>query len=343
MPTIQGYACKKNGQPLELWEYEAAPLRPTDIHIEISHCGICHSDIHTLDSGWGPTDYPVIVGHEIVGIVTEVGPEVSRFKVGDRVGIGAQSGSCHRCKECRTSTENCCKKGVFTYNAQYPDGHKAYGGYAAAWRGPSEFAFKIPDSLPSAEAAPLLCAGVTVFAPLKRHMKPACTVGVVGIGGLGHLALQFAKALGSSQVTAITSTARKAKDAVALGADRILESSNPEQMAAARGSIDLIICTVSSHQIVWESYLSLLSTNGKLVILGVPEQPITLNVAALIFSQVSMVGSLIGSPAEIEEMLEFAAKKKVLPWIQKAPMSQVNEALTNVRNNNVRFRYVLEN
>jgi alcohol dehydrogenase (NADP+) len=343
MTKIQGYASHGKGQDLKLWEYEAHPLRPTDIHIKISHCGICHSDIHTLDSGWGPTKYPVIVGHEIVGEITEVGSEVTKFKVGDRVGVGAQCSSCHKCHHCEIGAENVCTAGVFTYNSVHPDGGIAYGGYAKAVRVPFQFAFKIPQGLSSAEAAPLLCAGVTVFAPLKRHMTPGCRVGVIGIGGLGHLGIQFASKLGASEVVAISTSSKKEADAKALGADRMLISNDQLQMKANFRALDVVLCTANSTDMPWESYLSLIAPGGKLIIVGIPEDKIKLNIAALIFAQVTMVGSLIGSTNEIEEMLAFADKRKVSPWIEKMPMSKVNEALARVRKNDVRFRFVLEN
>lgn len=213
--------------------------------------------------------YPVITGHEIVGKVSKVGAKAaSLFKVGDRVGVGAQCSSCHLCPECRVSSENLCPKRIFTYNATYPSGKIAYGGYAEKVRVPAAFALKVPDALDSAEAAPLFCAGVTVFAPLKKHMTPGCSVGVIGIGGLGHLAVQFAKALGAHDVVAITSSESKQKDALALGATKIVNSRDANSMKNAVQSVDLMICTVSSHDVDWGAYISLVKNNGKFCVVG---------------------------------------------------------------------------
>jgi len=328
---------------LKLWKYEATPLRPDDIHIKITHCGICHSDIHTLDSGWGPTKYPVIVGHEIVGEVTELGSGVTKFKIGDRVGVGPQCSSCHLCVNCKVGKEQFCKSSVYTYNSTYPDGGLTYGGYAEAIRVPQQFAIAIPDGLLSSEVAPLLCAGNTVFTPLKKHMTPGCRVGVIGIGGLGHLAVQFASKLGALDVTAITSSNKKVADAFKLGATKSLQSSDAQAMKDAIRSLDLIICTVGSHEIDWDGYIKLLDVGGKLIVVGLPEEKIKVNLANLIYNGTSITGTIIGSPSDLEAMLEFAVKHDVKPWVQVCPMSEVNEALTKVRDNDVKFRYVLEN
>ncbi|KNE62870.1 chlorophyll synthesis pathway, bchC [Allomyces macrogynus ATCC 38327] len=291
--TIKGYAAFAKDEELVPWG---------------------HSDVHTLDEGWGPTKYPIIVGHEIVGLVTAVGPHVKHLTVGDRVG-----------------------------NSTHPEGHIAYGGYAEAVRVPAEYAFKIPDELPSDVAAPLLCAGVTVFAPLKRHWTPNARVGVVGIGGLGHLAIQFAHALGATEVVALSTSDRKRKDAEALGASKFVTLKAPEDYAAHASSLDLIICTASSVLMNYDLYLSLLDVGGKFVVVGLPEDSVQINFASLILRQRSIVGSMIGARADIEEMLEFAAKKKVHPWIEKVPMAEVNTAIARLRKGDVSYRFVLEN
>ena len=329
--------------PLEKWSYTPPPLSANNVLIAISHCGICGSDIHTIDSGWGPANYPVIVGHEIIGTVAALGSNVTNLQIGDRVGVGAQCNSCHQCATCNSGNENVCPKSTFTYNSKHPEGHPSYGGYADQVIVPAPFVFQIPTEISSAEAAPLLCAGVTVYSPLKKYMGPSSRVGVVGIGGLGHLALQFAKALGASQVVAITSSAKKVVDLTKLGATKVLVSSDADAMAKGKRTLDLIICTANQFDINWEGYLSLLDVNGKMVILGVPEQKVHLSLSSLIYAQVSLVGSLIGAPHVIQEMLEFAAKSGVRPWIQVAPMAQVNESIAKVRANNVKYRFVLEN
>ncbi|KAJ3358066.1 hypothetical protein GGF32_000768 [Allomyces javanicus] len=341
--TIKGYAAFSKDSELVPWEYEAAPLGSDDVEIEISHCGVCHSDVHTLDEGWGPTKFPIIVGHEIVGRITAVGPHVKHLAIGDRVGVGAQCGACLHCKQCKTGHDNMCGSATFTYNSEHPEGHAAYGGYAEAVRVPAEYAFKLPDALPSDVAAPLLCAGATVFSPLKRHWTPNARVGVVGIGGLGHLAIQFAHALGATEVVALSTSDRKRKDAEALGASKFVTLKAPEDYAAHASSLDLIICTASSVLMNYDLYLSLLDVGGKFVVVGLPEDSVKINFASLIMKQRSIVGSMIGARADIEEMLEFAAKKNVHPWIEKVPMAEVNEAIARLRKGDVTYRFVLEN
>lgn len=336
-----GYASHGHGKPLEKWSYVPRPLGADDVEVAISHCGICHSDIHTLDSGWGPTTYPVIVGHEIVGKVTAVGPNVKKLKVGDRAAVGAQVWSCQQCKDCHNGHEPHCPSMVFTYNAKYQDGQTAYGGYADRVRVDSSYTFKVPDGLDSAEAAPLLCAGVTVFAPIHRlGVKKGTRVGVVGIGGLGHYAIQFAAKLGA-EVTAISSGDRKKDDAAKLGAHKYINFSDKAQVSAASRSLDVLLSTVSSATDL-DSYISLLDTNGDFVLLGAPENPISFYPFSIIGKRIRFSGSLIGSPKEIELTLEFAVKHNIKSWIEIKPIDQVNEAIESVRQGKPRFRIVLQ-
>ncbi|KAI9220050.1 chaperonin 10-like protein [Blastocladiella britannica] len=340
---ITGYASTGKGAELKKWAYDAPALGLDDVEIAVSHCGICHSDLHTLDSGWGPTKYPVIVGHEIVGTVSAVGSSVTHLKIGDRVGVGAQCGACGRCRSCLHGKDNLCDHTVFTYNAKHPSGRAAYGGYAEAVRLPANYAFLLPENLPSDVAAPLLCAGATVYAPLKRHMRAGARVGVVGVGGLGHLAIQFARALGARTVVGLSQSGRKAADAEALGATDFAILDSPAAFAKHAGSLDLIVCTVSSHELAWSEYIKLLDVQGKFVVVGLPEEPIKLDLGVLIGGERSLVGSLIGSRAEIEDMLELAAEKKVFPWIEKVPIAEVNGAIERLRRGDVKYRFVLEN
>jgi alcohol dehydrogenase (NADP+) len=356
--TFKGWVADDATSPLKYADFNPKPFTPTDIEVRVSHCGICGTDLHTLRSGWSPTDYPCVVGHEIIGTVVRIGSEVPalasspasrQIRVGDRVGIGAQSMSCLRadCEACADGLENYCSRIVGTYNARYPDKSKSYGGYANFWRGPAHFAFKIPDTLPSAEAAPLLCGGVTVFRPLKRyHAGPGKAVGIVGVGGLGHLGILFAKALGCKRVVAISRTSSKRKDAVeGLGADLFIATEEDKKWARTYSrSLDLVICTVDSPELPLSQYLRLLKVGGTFVQVGAPEGPLPgLPAWSLIQKEVQVTGSNIGSPDDIREMLQLAAEKRVYPWIQKRPMSDVNAALADMDAGKARYRYVLEN
>lgn len=267
----------------------------------------------------------------------------------DRVGIGAQSMSCLRadCEACADGKENYCSRMIATYNARYVDKSKSYGGYATHWRGPAHFAFKIPDSLPSAEAAPLLCGGVTVFRPLKRYNAgPGKAVGIIGVRGLGHLGILFAKALGCSRVVAISRTSSKRRDAVeGLGADGFIATDEEKQWSRNHSrSLNLIICTVDAPGLPLSKYLHLLKVGGTYVQVGAPEGPLPgLHAWSLIQKEIQVTGSNIGSPDDIRQMLQLAAEKRVLPWIQKRPMNEVNAALADMDAGKARYRYVLVN
>lgn len=358
--TFKGWVAHNATGPLTYTTFTPKPFTPTDIEVRVSHCGICGTDLHTLRSGWAPADYPCVVGHEIIGTVVRVGAGVAslpsssasrQIRIGDRVGVGAQSDSCLRadCEACADGLENYCPRIVGTYNARYRDADKSksYGGYADYWRGPAHFVFRIPDSLPSAEAAPLLCGGVTVFRPLKRYRAgPGRSVGIIGVGGLGHLGILFAKALGCDRVVAISRTSSKRKDAVeGLGADVFIATEEEEKWARTYSrTLDLIICTVDSPKLPLAQYLRLLKVGGTFVQVGAPEGPLPgLPAWSLIQKEVQVTGSNIGSPDDIREMLQLAAEKRVYPWIQKRPMSDVNAALADMDAGKARYRYVLEN
>jgi len=258
-------------------EYQPKPFEETDVDIKITHCGICGSDLHVLRSGWGQSLYPVCVGHEIVGTAVRVGSQVEGgIKVGDRVGVGAQCSSCLRpdCEQCASGVENHCMTGsVSTYNSKYPDGSKSYGGYGDYWRGPSHFVFKIPDELPSDIAAPMLCGGITAFSPLKQNgAGPGKSVGIVGIGGLGHFGVLGAKVLGCDKVVAISRTSSKKADALKMGADDYIATDEDQNWAQKHAnSLDLIVCTVSSPKMPLQQYLQLLKVKGHFIQVGAPE------------------------------------------------------------------------
>ncbi|KAL8665617.1 MAG: hypothetical protein Q9202_002121 [Teloschistes flavicans] len=333
------------------WEtYEPKKWDESDIDIKITHCGICGSDLHTLRSGWAPTNYPCCVGHEIVGHAVKVGSKAEgNIKVGDRVGVGAQSSSCLKpdCEQCTTSTENHCQvANVNTYDSKYPDGSKSYGGYADYWRGPSHFVFKIPDQIASEDAAPMLCGGVTLYSPLKRNgCGPGKKVGIIGLGGLGHFGVLYAKALGADKVVAISRKAEKKDDALKLGADAyIATDSDPDWPTHHAQSLDLLICTVSSPHMPLEAYLQLLRVRGAFVQVGAPEDRMpAFHAFALIAKGATVGGSAIGSPAEIREMLALTARKGIKPWVQARPLREANRAVVEMGEGKARFRYVLVN
>ncbi|EAA61945.1 hypothetical protein AN9112.2 [Aspergillus nidulans FGSC A4] len=354
--TFTGWVAHGPKSPLTYGAFTPKPFEETDIEVQITHCGICGSDIHTIRSGWAPADYPCVVGHEIIGTATRIGRAVNNkqnIQPGDRVGIGAQCSSCLRpdCEACADGEESYCPKMVGTYNSRFPDGSKAYGGYANRWRGPGHFVFRIPEQLSSAEAAPLLCGGVTVFAPLRRFgAGPGKRVGIVGIGGLGHMGLLFARALGSDAVVAISRSSSKKSDAIGplpnkLGADAFIATGEDKNWAKTHArSLDIIICTVSGENMPLSGYLRLLKRNGVFVQVGAPEEPLPpLRAFSLIQKGVKVTGSSIGSPEDIRQMLNLAAEKGVRPWVQTRPMEEVNLALQEMHEGKARYRFVLEN
>ncbi|KAF2636348.1 cinnamyl alcohol dehydrogenase [Massarina eburnea CBS 473.64] len=333
------------------WEsFAPKPFAETDVDIKISHCGICGSDLHTLRSGWGPTHYPICVGHEIVGHVVRVGNVASsRLQIGDRVGVGAQAFSCQKedCDECSSGLQQYCKGFVGTYNGKYEDsGYWSMGGYADHARVPAAFAVKIPKTLKSEDAAPMMCGGITVYAPLKNNgAGPGKRVGIVGLGGLGHFGVLFAKALGCEQVVAISRGRNKEKDARAMGATEYIATAEDENWDKKHAkSLDLIVSTVSSPDLPLAEYLSLLRTNGQFIQVGAPEDKLPAFAAfALIGQGCKLGGSLIGSPKEIEDMLAFAAEKGIKPWVQTQPMEEANKGVVEMDKGSARYRIVLVN
>ncbi|GAB7366231.1 hypothetical protein MBLNU230_g7789t1 [Neophaeotheca triangularis] len=326
------------------------PFEETDVDIQITHCGICGSDTHTLSSGWGPTPYPCCVGHEIVGKAVRVGSKAEKgIKVGDRVGVGAQNASCLKpdCEECAAGIENHCSRGlVGTFASKYPDGSKTYGGYADYHRAPSHFVFKIPDKIASEDAAPMLCGGITVYSPLKQNgCGPGKKVGIVGVGGLGHFGIIFAKALGADKVVGISRKAEKRADVLKMGADDyIATDEDPDWATHHASSLDLIVSTVSSPKMPLMQYFQLLRTFGTFVQVGAPEDMLPqMNAFSFIAKGMSLKGSMIGSPAEIEEMLQLVADKGLKPWINTYPMSEANKAIVDFEAGKPRYRITLVN
>ncbi|MGZ3669386.1 MAG: NAD(P)-dependent alcohol dehydrogenase, partial [Bdellovibrionota bacterium] len=317
--------------------------RADDVSIEISHCGICHSDIHTVRSEWGEADYPCVPGHEIVGRVTAVGKKVKRFKVGDLAGVGCLVNSCGKCVSCKSHEEQFCVKPVFTYDSEDVDGSNTLGGYATNIVVNEKFVLKIKKGLPLERVAPLLCAGITTYSPLKRYgagTKKAKKVGVVGLGGLGHMAVKIAKAMGA-EVTVFSTSPEKEADARRLGAKKFIVTKDPKNFDAIKGQLDLIIDTVSAKH-DFTNYLGTLRTGGTHVLVGASPQPNEVAAFALIFGRRHLAGSLIGGLKETQEMLDFCARKKVFADIELIPASKINEAYERTIKSQVKYRFVID-
>ncbi|KAH6977352.1 NADP-dependent alcohol dehydrogenase [Ilyonectria sp. MPI-CAGE-AT-0026] len=336
---------------MEWGSFEPKKWQEDDVDIQITHCGVCGSDAHTLSSGWKETIYPCCVGHEIVGKAVRVGSNVKNISVGDRVGVGAQARSCLQpdCPDCTRGRENyCARQHVGTYAAKYPNGEGiSYGGYADYNRTNSRFVIKIPEGLASEDAAPLLCGGVTMYSPLRQNgCGPGKRVGIIGVGGLGHFGVLFAKALGADKVVGISRRASKRDEVLALGADQYIATADDENWAKENArSLDIIICTASSANMPLTDYLGLLDVGGHFTQVGLPDggnlPPI--NVFTLIRSNISIGSSLIGSPSEIEEMLQLAVDKQIKPWVETRPMEEANQAIVDLEAGKPRYRYVLVN
>ena len=331
---VSCYAAMAKGAELEPFEYAAPELGDFDVRVEISHCGVCYGDVHMIDDDLGIAVYPFVPGHEAIGTVTEIGSKVVLLNVGDRVGIGWQARSCGHCPECLGGNENRCVE--MAANATWTP----YGGFADTIAVNSRFALPIPEPIDSEHAASLMCGGITVYEPLRRFAEPAMTVGVVGIGGLGHLALKFAAAYGC-EVIAFSSSKDKRNDAKAFGAHEFVLHTDAVAMAKFARTLDIILMTAHAD-LEWPTVLSLLKPLGKMVILGIPPQPITLLPIQVIFGQLWVGGTAIGSPNSIRQMLDFTARHDLMPQIEILPMEKVNEAIAKLKSNKARYRMVLE-
>lgn len=340
-PTL-AYAAHSPTSPLVPFQFQRRALKPGDVHIDILFCGVCHSDIHQARDEWGNAAFPMVPGHEIVGKVSAVGSAVTRFKIGDTVGVGCLVDSCRICSECQDDLEQYCNNPVFTYNSPGPDGGTTYGGYSDNIVVDEHFVLHIADSLDPAAAAPLLCAGITTYSPLRHWQVGAGDkVGVVGLGGLGHMAVKFAKALGA-HVVLFTTTPSKIADAKRLGADEVVVSKNPDEMAAHNGSFDFILNTVAApHDL--DAYTLLLKRDGTLCLVGVPDQPHpSPSVSALIFRRRSIAGSLIGGIKETQEMLDFCAEHNITSDIELIAIQDINSAFERVLKSDVKYRFVID-
>jgi uncharacterized zinc-type alcohol dehydrogenase-like protein len=342
MKTI-GYAAQTAESPLAPYAFERRALRPNDISIEILYCGVCHSDLHWAHNDWGWTVFPTVPGHEIVGRVIEVGPEVKRYKMGDHVAVGCMVDSCMECDPCKKGEEQLCREGnTGTYGGlDRVTKQPTLGGYSKHLIVREEFALRVPDGLDLSRTAPLLCAGITTYSPLRTwNVGPGSRVGVIGLGGLGHMAVKLAIGLGAD-VTVLSRTKDKEKDALALGADRLLVSSDKAAMASAASSLNLIIDTVPvKHDL--NPYLPLLDIDGTLVLVGQIGPIAELTTVPLLLGRRRIAGSPIGGIRETQELLDFCAKKNILPDVEMIRMDQINEAFKRMEHADVRYRFVID-
>lgn len=335
MSKIHGYAAHAAGAELLPYKYEVGDLGPNEVEIQITHCGVCHSDLHLIDNDWGMTEFPFIPGHEIVGAIAAMGSQVKDRAIGQRVAVGWQADSCGTCEWCLRGDENLCAQSVATCV------HRN-GGFADRVRVNARFAIPVPESLASENTAPLMCGGITVYNPIRTSgVFPGSRVAVIGIGGLGHLGLQFAHAFGA-EVTAISTSPSKEAEARSLGAHAFVNSRDSAAMKKLAGSFDLIISTINQDQ-DWSSLVNALRPRGTLWFVGVPPSPVSTHVFPLIAGQRSIAGSPSGSPSMLQEMLMVAARHGIQAITESFPMAKVNDAIARLKKNQIRYRAVLGN
>jgi uncharacterized zinc-type alcohol dehydrogenase-like protein len=342
MPTANAFAAPSATEPLSAITIERRDVGPKDVQIDIEFCGICHSDIHTVRGEWGPIPYPLAPGHEIVGTVSAVGNNVTKHKVGDRVGVGCMVNSCGECENCRAGEEQHCLRGnVGTYAAIDTDGTVTQGGYSTQVVVVEEFVLKIPDGIDPAAAAPLLCAGITTYSPLRHWgAGPGKKVAVIGLGGLGHMAVKLAAAMGA-EVTVLSQSLKKQEDGLRLGAKDYYATSDPATFDQLQWTFDLIINTVSAP-IDANAFLSLLRLNGTIVNVGAPPEPMPVQAFALSGRRASFAGSNIGGIAETQEMLDFCAEHGLASDVEVIGVDKINEAYERVLASDVRYRFVID-
>ncbi|MDA9210700.1 NAD(P)-dependent alcohol dehydrogenase [Methylophilaceae bacterium] len=330
---IKAYAAMSAGDVLELFKYEAQPLKPNEVNIKVETCGICHSDISAIDNSWGKSKYPMVAGHEIIGNIINIGTDVSLHKIGDRVGLGWHSGYCNDCEYCDAEDHNFCSSTSKTVYSQH-------GGFAEQVTAEEASVIPIPSELNHEDAGPLLCGGITVFTPIVEFkITKEHKVGIIGIGGLGHLALKFYKALGC-HVTAFTNSQDKDDLLKSLGADEIISSTDKSQIKSLEAQFDLIISTVNI-KLDWNLFLSIVKPRGRLHFVGAVLAPIESSVFSLMGGRKSISGSPVGSPKNIKKMLDFCSKHKIYPMVEHFKFEQINDAIKKLRDNKIRFRAVL--
>ena len=342
MTLAKAWAALAPNEKLQPFTFERRAPNDDDVVIDILYSGVCHSDIHQVNNDWFPGLFPMVPGHEIVGRVREVGSKVSRFKEGDTVGVGCFVDSCLKCQQRDIDREQYnMDQLAFTYNGIDRDGTPTYGGYSDHIVVREGYVLSVPDNLPPAAAAPLLCAGITLYSPLKHwNAGPGKSVAIIGLGGLGHMGVKFARALGA-EVTVISQSLSKKDDAMAMGADHYYASSDPETFARLAGTFDLIINTVSAT-IDWNAYLNMLKIDGAMVLVGIPDNPVPVNAFALVAGRRSLSGSSIGSIKETQEMLDFCGQHNIVSDIEVISIDQINEAWERVVKSDVRYRFVID-
>lgn len=342
MPNTKAYAAHAAKAPLAPFSFDRRAPGDYDVAIDIRFCGICHTDIHQTRDEWGEGMYPMVPGHEIAGVVTSVGKHVTKFKPGDHVGVGCFVDSCRTCAECKRGEEQYCSVAtVFTYASADKEGRPTYGGYSDKIVVDENYVLRIPDNLPLDGAAPLLCAGITLYSPLKHWgAGPGKKVGIIGLGGLGHMGVKLAHAMGA-EVTVFSQSLKKQADGKRLGADHFYATSDPATFENLRKQFDLIVNTVPAAS-NWDQFVDLLTTDGSLVMVGVPDDAVPVNGFPLIGRRRSIAGSMIGGIAETQEMLDFCGKHNIVSDIERISMQKVNEAFERVVRGDVRYRFVID-
>lgn len=342
MLQVIGYAAKEAKASLTPFSFERRDLLDHDVVIDIQYCGICHTDIHQVKNEWGRSNYPMVPGHEIVGNISQVGSQVTRFKIGDKVGVGCFVDSCRNCDACSKGLEQYCNNVLTTYNGIEKDGKTpTQGGYSNKIIVDEIYVLRMPDNLRPERAAPLLCAGITLYSPLmKWKAGPGKKVAIIGLGGLGHIGVKIAHALGS-EVTVLSHSLKKQQDAKKMGADNFYATSDPKTFEKLEGYFDIMINTVSTD-INLNQYLNLLKLDGTMVVVGVPEKDTQINAYSLISARRNLAGSLIGGISETQEMLNFCSKHNITCDIELIPIQKVNEAYERILNSDERYRFVID-
>jgi uncharacterized zinc-type alcohol dehydrogenase-like protein len=340
---VRGYAAMEAKAALKSWEFERRELGTNDVQLDIAYAGICHSDIHQAREEWGPAIFPMVPGHEIAGFVTAIGSGVTKFKVGDKIGVGVFVDSCRKCDACKNGLQQYCAEGMTgTYNQLERDGKTpAMGGYSNIFVINEDYAVTIPDNLPLDGVAPLLCAGITLYSPLKNWKAgPGKKVGVMGLGGLGHMGVKFAHAMGA-EVTVFSHSESKKADALAMGADHFVVTKNPDVLTPLKSSFDLILNTVSAELDI-NLYLDLIKLDGTLVVIGLPGKPYAVEAGGLLAKRRSLAGSMIGGIPQLQEMLNFCGEKNIVSDVEVIKADYINQAYDRTVASDVKYRFVID-